>query len=219
MRPIESHSDFVSTKLATILVLREEIAPTKGSGSKFSFDISRQELDRWLKNIRSSRSGEWRAHVRRVESVRNETVQGKRYPLWKRTTGAPEGTAESHWNSRMYAYASLWTRNSTLLVLHGVNGPVSNHHEERTIEPRPFDAEFTSIFISVACLSQKFISIRERQQQKREVVFSRLAFLLTTRRSLLEISSAAINILILSPISHRKLRGKVLHIFSTLEPL
>lgn len=95
MRPIESHSDFVSAKLATILVLREEIAPTKGSGSKFSFDISRQELDRWLKNIRSSRSGEWRAHVRRVESVRNETVQGKRYPLWKRTTGAPEGTAET----------------------------------------------------------------------------------------------------------------------------
>lgn len=163
MLPIEGHSDSISEKLATILVLREEIPPMKGSGSKFSFDISCQELER-----------NWRrAQVRRVESVRNGTVQRERYPLWKRTTGAPEGTAESHWNSRMYAYASFWARNPTLLVLHGVNGPVSNHHEERTIEPRPFDAEFTSIFISVACLSQKFISIRERQQQQRGVVLSR----------------------------------------------
>lgn len=173
MLPIEGHSDSILEKLATILVLREETPAMKGSGSKFSFDISCQELDRWLKNVWSSRSREWRAQVRRVECVRNGTVQRERYPLWKRTTGAPEGTAESHWNSRIYAYASLWARNPTLLVLHGVNGPVSNHHEERTIEPRPFDAEFTSIFISVACLSQKFISIRERQQQQRGVVLSR----------------------------------------------
>lgn len=87
-----------------------------------------------------------------------------------------------------------------LLVLHDVNGPVSNHHEKRTIEPRPFDAEFTSIFISVACLPQKFISItRAVAAETRScfIAYVSLAFLLTTRRSLLEISSAAINTLIL----------------------
>lgn len=55
MFPIEGHSDSISEKLATILVLREEILPMKDSGSKFSFDISCQEK-RLIEQIRGMES-------------------------------------------------------------------------------------------------------------------------------------------------------------------
>lgn len=93
----------------------------------------------------------------------------------------------------MHAYGPLYARNPAIGWIRCFQPGV--RREE--IQPRPFDAEFPSIFISATCLFQKFIIIHDREQE-RCIFYHACVYMFDNNEhvchSLLVISSVAINI-------------------------
>lgn len=127
----------------------------------FRIGISYREFDPWMKNIESNVSNCERSQVVRHVYKAFETGNSLKRMISIMEEDMLEGTDESHWNSRMHAwtYGPLYARNPAIGWIRCFQPGV--RREE--IQPRLFDAEFPSIFISATCLFQKFIIIRNRE--------------------------------------------------------
>lgn len=160
----------------------------------FRIGISYREFDPWMKNIESNVLSCERSQVVRHVYKAFETGNSLERMISIMEEDMLEGTDESHWNSRMHAYGPLYARNPAIGWIRCFQPGV--RREESTIQPRPFDAEFPSIFISATCLSQKFIIIRSRVGEIHPLPCMRVHVDNNEHvcHTLLVISSAAINI-------------------------